>query len=189
MIPLLAAAATPIVKALMERGLTTLAGAVANKGKEFVEEKLGVKLEEDISPEQAVRYKELEIENEQDLRAWALENRRLDLEDKKLDNENTQGARTMNTSIQQSENATRLAKNAAYYLDFLVIGATLLLAYFVLFRAVPDINKELFYMAFGSLLTLCGTIINFHRGTSKSSQGKDATIAALTGASDDRRAQ
>lgn len=80
MIPLLAAAAAPLIQELMSKGLTALAGAVANKGKEFVEQQLGVKLEEQITPEKALEYKQIELDREADLREWALENRKLDIE-------------------------------------------------------------------------------------------------------------
>lgn len=180
MIPLLAAAASPLIKALMKKGFTTLAGAVANKGKEFVEEKLGVKLEEDITPELALKYKELELDREQDLRAWSLENRKLDLEEVKAADANTANARQMNEKIQESAQTTRFVKEAAYYIDFLVVGSTILTALALFVFKIPMENKELAYTFFGGLLTLTGTIINFHRGTSARSSQKDDTIRALS---------
>ncbi len=80
MLPILAAAAVPIVKELIEKGMTTLASAVANKGQEFVEQKLGVKLETADS----LQLKQIELDHEEKLRAWALENRKLDIEIEKL---------------------------------------------------------------------------------------------------------
>lgn len=181
MIPLLAAAAAPLVKELMAKGLTAIAGAVANKGKEFVEEKLGVKLEDEITTEKALALKQIELDREEDLRAWALENRKLDIEEMKIEQANTADARAMNSRIQESDKTTRFVKEAAYYLDFFIIGATFLMAGMLIFKGVPEGNRDFFFTAFGSLLTLCATIVNFHRGTSARSQSKDATIAALSG--------
>ena len=88
MIPLLAAAAaTPIVKDLMAQGLTMLAGAVANKGREYVENKLGVKLDAS-TPEQALALKQLEFEREEELQRMALEGRKLDIELERIAQDN-----------------------------------------------------------------------------------------------------
>jgi len=51
----------------------------------------------------------------------------------------------------------------------------------ILFVGVPTENKEIFFTSFGSLLTLCMTVVNFHRGSSARSQQKDSTISTLAG--------
>lgn len=79
MINFLAAAATPLIKSLMENGLTTLADAVAAKGKEAVENIIGVKLEDKIKPEDAMLLKQLEFDHEEKLRQISLEERKLDV--------------------------------------------------------------------------------------------------------------
>lgn len=93
-----------------------------------------------------------------------------------LNNANTDSARRMNTAVQESENASSLAKNAAYILDFLIVGATMFLSWFAFVKGVPEGNKELVYMALGSLLTMCGTVVNFHRGSSQGSKDKAAEL-------------
>jgi hypothetical protein len=90
MIPLLAAAATPLIQNLMKNGLSALAGAVANKGKEYVEEKLGVKIPEQIDDKLALSLKQLEFDHAEELERLALEGRKLDLEELKV----SQGAVT-----------------------------------------------------------------------------------------------
>lgn len=102
-----------------------------------------------------------------------------DTELAKLQNANTDSARTMNGKIQESANASWLAKNTAYALDMVIVGATLLLTYLLFFKGVPEANKELAYSAFGSLITLCGTVLNFHRGSSQGSKDKATEIQAL----------
>ncbi len=176
MLPILA----PIVATLAQNGFNILANAITAKGKEFVEDKLGVKIEEPQTPEQLMKLKQLEIEHEEFLLEMGIKQAELELKEKQIDNENTASARKMNETIQTSEQASDLAKNAAYYIDFFIIGATLILAWFTFFQPIPQVNKELVYMALGSLLTMCGTILNFHRGTSSRSEKKDATIAALS---------
>jgi hypothetical protein len=46
---------------------------------------------------------------------------------------------------------------------------------------LPLENKELAYMMFGSLLTLTGTVVNFHRGSSQSSTNKQDELNKLKG--------
>lgn len=163
----------PIVATLIAQGLGTLGNAVLNKGKDYIEEKLGVDLDKELqTPEGLLKLKQIEVENEQFLITSAIK-------DKELDISNTTNARDANAKIQDSSNASAIAKNAPYILDFLIVGGTMLLAYFIFFIGIPPQNKDIAFAAFGSLLTLCGTIVNFHRGSSSSSKDKDALLAAM----------
>jgi hypothetical protein len=96
-----------------------------------------------------------------------------------LDNANTDGARDMNAKIQESAAASWLAKNTAYALDLGIVTATIFLAWFAFMKGVPEANKELVYMALGSLITMCGTVLNFHRGSSQGSKDKGSEIQKL----------
>ena len=89
-----------------------------------------------------------------------------------LMNANTDSARAMNAKVQESASASWLAKNTAYALDIGIVTATIFLAWFAFMKGVPDANKELVYMALGSLITMCGTVLNFHRGSSQGSKDK-----------------
>ena len=93
----------------------------------------------------------------------------------------TANARDTNVKIQESANASYLAKNVGYWLDLFIVGATFGMAYMLMFKGVPTENKEIFFTAFGSLLTLCMTVVNFHRSSTAKSQFKDGTIQALAG--------
>jgi hypothetical protein len=57
-------------------------------------------------------------------------------------------------------------------LDFSIVGATIIMTWIVFFKGVPTQNKEIAYMAIGSLITMCGTVLNFHRGSSAGSKAK-----------------
>jgi len=89
-----------------------------------------------------------------------------------LTNANTDSARDMNTKVQESASASWLAKNTAYALDIGIVTATIFLAWFAFIKGVPEANKELVYMALGSLITMSGTVLNFHRGSSQGSKDK-----------------
>jgi hypothetical protein len=103
----------------------------------------------------------------------------IDTKQFELHNANTDSARKMNAGIQESANASWLAKNTAYALDVGIVGATIFLAWFAFIKGVPENNKELVYMALGSLITMSGTILNFHRGSSQGSKDKGADIQKL----------
>jgi hypothetical protein len=103
----------------------------------------------------------------------------IDTKQFELHNANTDSARKMNAEIQESANASWLAKNTAYALDIGIVSATIFLAWFAFMKGVPDANKELVYMALGSLITMSGTILNFHRGSSQGSKDKGADIQKL----------
>ena len=96
-----------------------------------------------------------------------------------LNNANTDSAREMNAKVQESTNASWLAKNTAYALDIGIVVATIFLAWFAFMKDVPEANKELVYMALGSLITMCGTVLNFHRGSSQGSKDKATEIQSM----------
>ena len=96
-----------------------------------------------------------------------------------LNNANTDSARDMNAKVQESTNASWLAKNTAYALDIGIVTATIFLAWFAFMKGVPDANKELVYMALGSLITMSGTVLNFHRGSSQGSKDKATEIQSM----------
>jgi hypothetical protein len=96
-----------------------------------------------------------------------------------LSNANTDSARDMNAKVQESTNASWLAKNTAYALDVGIVSATIFLAWFAFIKGVPEQNKELVYMALGSLITMCGTVLNFHRGSSQGSKDKGGEIQKM----------
>ena len=96
-----------------------------------------------------------------------------------LNNANTDSARDMNAKVQESASASWLAKNTAYALDIGIVTATIFLAWFAFMKGVPDANKELVYMALGSLITMSGTVLNFHRGSSQGSKDKATEIQAM----------
>lgn len=108
------------------------------------------------------------------------ETRRIGLDETKAYLADTANARDTNARIQESEHASFLAKNVGYWLDIAIVTATIGMTYLILFKTVPTANKELFFTAFGSMMTLCMTVVNFHRSSTAKSQKKDDTINQLT---------
>ena len=79
-----------------------------------------------------------------------------------------------------NKEAGTLARNTAYILDIFIVVCTFAMVLLIMFNEVPAGNKELVYTAFGSLMTLCLTVIQFHRGSSAHSAKKDETIQQLS---------
>lgn len=160
----------PLALSLMAQGLGLLGNAMLSKGKEVIEEKLGVNIEEAMqTPEGLQKLRELEMSHEEFLINAALENRKIDLQDKALDTDNTKNARDTNSRIQESPNASWLAKNTIYIIAFLVIIGGGFMLYV---SQEPDVR-----MAAVSAITL---VLGFFFGTTQSSQRKDTTISNLS---------
>lgn len=68
-----------IVSALLSQGLSILGNAVMAKGQDVIEEKLGIKLKPDASPEELAMYKSKEMEHEEFLINAAITNKKLDI--------------------------------------------------------------------------------------------------------------
>ncbi len=97
-----ASAAAPIIKDLMANGLSLLAGAVANKGADYVEEKFGVKLDR-IDPAKADELRQLEMDHEEELQRIALEGRKLDVETLRLEYADLDSARALGAKLAESQ--------------------------------------------------------------------------------------
>lgn len=154
MLPILAG----IVNSLISNNLGKVADAVTSKGLDYVEEKLGVKLEPDMSSEKLAAIKEAAMKHEE----FMVEQENKDRAD----------ARNMNVKLQESANASWMAKNTAYVIDYIIVISAMLVTYILFLKGVPTENKELAYTAFGSLWTLVGTVVNFHRSSSAGSKAK-----------------
>jgi hypothetical protein len=151
-----------IVTELARKGLGKVAEAVKNKGLEYVEDKLGVKIEPDMSPEKIA-----------ELQSKAQEFEEFKI---KADNENTADARDMQkVALQQSDT---FSKRFVYYLASFWSLAAVIYIGLITFMTIPDSNVRFADTVLGFLLgTAIATILNFFFGSSQSS--KDKTEAML----------
>lgn len=170
----------PLVALLLQNGLGLLGNAVLAKGKEWVEEKTGLDIEAAIkTPDGLASLRQAEMAHEEALLKLRVEDNRISAELEKANLQDTQNARDMNAAIQQSGSAGWLAKNLPYLLDIVIVSGALVLGLLLFVFEIPKGNRELALTAFGLLLGLAGTVINFHRGSSKGSKDKDDLLAAL----------
>ena len=135
------------------------------------------------NPEAVVKLKEIEYRYKYDIEALGLESRKEKYRHEEqliaLDHKNTADARGMNTSIQTSENSSRLAKEGPYYIDFAIVGGAIMMTGMLFFVDIPEGNNDLLYMAIGALLTKAGTVLNYHRGSSAGSKEKTGLMAKV----------
>lgn len=69
-----------LIAPLLEHGLSLLGNAVLARGKDWVEQKTGVKLDAPMTPEQVAKLKQAEMEHEEELMRLKLEENKLDIE-------------------------------------------------------------------------------------------------------------
>lgn len=108
-----------ILATLAKNGLEAVAEVVKQKGKDFVEEKLGVELKPEMSEEEILKVKEAAMKHEEFLI--------------QQDNSNTASARDMNSRIQETDKASWLAKNTAFVLDFCIVLSAIVLTFMAFF--------------------------------------------------------
>ena len=136
--------------------------------------------------------KELTVEDKQKIMDSQIEIMKIDFEKLKEDNrakefvtisnnQNTANARDNNSKIQESANASNLAKNTPYILDFFIVIATFSLGLLLFLTPIPEQNKDILNILFGTLLGLSVTVVNYHRGSSNGSAAKSELINKLQG--------
>lgn len=171
MAPLLMALA-PLLQSLASNGLSMIGSAVMAKGKDFIEDKLGVDLEKSMQTEEGkMKLLQLQNDHEEFLIKAALEEKRIDLDYYRIDADDRNAARDMNTRINEAPDASWLAKNITAILALIVViggGAGIIYS--------PDADVRL---GLTSVVTL---VLGFYFGTSSSSRGKDTANAALANA-------
>lgn len=158
-----------LLQTLLSNGLGLIGNAVLAKGKDVIEKELGVDLEKEVqTPEGMQKLAQLQNEKEETLLKYALENRKLDLEETKMYVGDVANARDTNVKIQESPNASWIAKNCIYCVALLVVVGGGWMIY--------TSNEADVRMAAASAITL---VLTWFFGTTKNSGAKDTTIANL----------
>jgi hypothetical protein len=153
-LPLLA----PLLATLASNGLGMVADAVTKKGKEFVEEKLGIDLTQDPSPETVANWKLAAQQHERELLQMAYGD--------------TANARNMQVEALRQDDL--FAKRFIYvFATFWSIFAASYIG-FITFGTIPEDNQRFADTILGFLLgTVVATILQFFFGSSMGSKEKD----------------
>ena len=164
----------PIIQTLLSNGLGLVANAVMAKGKEFVEDKLGVKLSPDMPPEQIAQVKIAEMQHEEELMRLRLEENKLNLEELGMRLKDTDSARGRETAIATSKDAPLLNKVITPILALGILLITLGLFSVVMFQEAPvdSSRKDILIYILGVLSAISTQIVSYYFGSSQGSKDK-----------------
>jgi hypothetical protein len=176
------AALQAIITPLLGSGLNLVANAVLAKGKKVVEEKLGVELKPDMSPEDLAKIQIAQMEHEEELLKLRLEEDKLDLAELEMRLKDTNDARVRETQIVTSDKAPLLNKLITPILALGLLGITFTLFGIVLFQASPidPSRKDILIYILGVLSAVATQVVSYYFGSSQSSKDKtDALKEAI----------
>jgi len=176
------AALQAIITPLLGNGLNLVANAVLAKGKKVVEERLGVELKPDMSPEDLARVQIAQMEHEEELLKLRLEEDKLDLAELEMRLKDTNDARVRETQIVTSDKAPLLNKLITPILALGLLGITFTLFGIVLFQASPidPSRKDILIYILGVLSAVATQVVSYYFGSSQSSKDKtDALKEAI----------
>jgi hypothetical protein len=147
-----------IVASLIENDMPKVADAVVEKGAEYVQNKLGVDLQANLTPEQIVRLSQEAVKHEEFM---------AELDEKSRE-------RASNMQIRSIDSHDPMVRRFIYW--FAWFWSIVSVTYFFAVTFAPNMNKDNQHFADTILGFLLGTtvasIIQFFYGSSKSSQDK-----------------
>ena len=159
MAPLLAG----IVSSLIQNNLPKVAQAVVDKGLDYVQEKTGVTLKADMTPEEVGALREAAQKHEE----FKIEQA----------NKNTADARAMQVAALNQED--KFSKRFVMYLATFWSLTAVAYIFLITFTNIPEINIRFADTILGFLLgTVVATILNFFLGSSAGSKEKTEALAA-----------
>jgi len=164
----------PLLQPLLSNGLNLVANAVAAKGKDYVEKKLGVELKPDMSPEDIIRLKTAEMEHEEELMRLRIEDDKLDLAELELRLKDTDSARDREVQISTSDKAPLLNKIVTPVLALSILLLTFILFGIVMFdnNPVESSRKDILIYILGVLSAISTQIVSYYFGSSQGSKDK-----------------
>lgn len=168
------AALLPIVQPLLANGLGIVANAVLAKGKKVVEDKLGVELKPEMSPEDMAKVQIAAMEHEEELMRLRIEQDKLDLAELELRLKDVDSARDRETAIATSKDAPLLNKIVTPVLALGVIALTFTLFGVVMFDISPveASRKDILIYVLGVLSAIATQIVSYYFGSSQGSKDK-----------------
>ena len=168
------AALLPILGPLLQNGLGLVANAVVAKGKQYVEQKLGVELKPDMSPEDMAKVQIAAMEHEEELMRLRLEADKLDLAELELRLKDVDSARDRETAIATSKDAPLLNKVITPILALAIISLTFFLFAIVMFDETPvdASRKDILIYVLGVLSAIATQIVSYYFGSSQGSKDK-----------------
>ena len=164
---------------LLSQGLTLIGNAVMAKGKEWVEDKTGVKLDgTPLSEADAIKLKQYEMDHEEELMRLRIEENKVDLESFKVEVADRSSARERDVEFIKKGMVNTRA-NLMFFLAVVMVGILVWIVWKD--QNINEYVKGIFTLVLGRFLGYLDNIYSFEFGTTRGSKEKDETIKQLTG--------
>lgn len=162
---------------LLSQGLSLIGNAVLAKGKDWVEEKTGVKLDQPLSAEDTLKLRQYEMDHEEELLRLRIEDNKLDLEAFREEVKDRSSARERDVEFIKRG----MTNNRANFMFFLAVVMVGILVWIVWKdQNINEYVKGIFTLVLGRFLGYLDNIYSFEFGTTRGSKEKDETIKQLT---------
>jgi hypothetical protein len=172
------AALSAILTPLLGNGLNLVANAVMAKGKDYVEQRLGVTLKPDMSPEDLAKIQIAQMEHEEELMRLRIEDDKLDLAELQMLLKDTNDARQREVQIANSDKAPLLNKIVTPVLALSILLLTFVLFGVVMFNDTPveASRKDILIYILGVLSAIASQIVSYYFGSSQGSKDKSDAL-------------
>ena len=168
----------PIIAALLQQGFSILGGALLSRGKDVVEEKLGIDIDKALGTEEGrIKLKQLEMEHEQWLVEADIRRNEQELQGFKIEVEDRGSARARDAEFIKAGMHNSRA-DAMFILALIVICGLVYIVWKD--QSVNEYVKGIFTLVLGRFLGYLDNIYNFEFGTTRNSRTKDVTIEQLS---------
>lgn len=164
---------------LLSQGLNLIGNAVLAKGKDWVEQKTGVKLDQPLSAEDTVKLRQYEMDHQEELLRLRVEEKKLGLEELQAYMADTDSARDREIQIANSDKAPLLNKVVTPIIALGVLTLSFVLFSILIFIEVRPEAKDILIYVLGVLSAAVTQILSYYFGSSQGSRDKDAKLAAL----------
>lgn len=171
----------PLLATLAQQGLSLVGNAIFAKGKDAVEQKLGVKIPDDpakLTPELLQQLQIRQMEHEEFLVDAGIRQRDQEIREYGIQIDDTKSARERDMAMQQAGYRNSRA-------NYMLLGAGLaifcVLLLVMFWSNLDDYQKTTLALVLGRALGYIDQGYNFEFGTTRSSAKKDDTIQSLAG--------
>lgn len=161
-----------LIAPLLAEGLNLLGNAAIVKGKEWVEQKTGVKLDGPLSDADKTKLRQFEMEHEEELQRLRIEDKRLDIDAMQIEVEDRDSARDREMEIATSQHAPYINKVITPYLAIGTVALSFILFGVLIFMEVRPEAKDILIYVLGTLSSALTMVLSYYFGSSQSSAKK-----------------
>lgn len=168
----------PLIAALIKGGFSVLAGAIASKGPELIQEKLGIDITGMLGSEAGrLELKKVELAHEEFLVTAAQASEVRDLEYFKDEVKDRDSARARDSEFLKASK-----ENWRAHVMFILAVSVIMWMVWIIWKTpeLSEYTKGIFTLILGRFTGYLDNIYNFEFGSTRSSKTKDATIEQLT---------